>query len=70
MKGKLYNNLIPKNNKFLQSIFFRGHKNECDFINHNKISSMKEVKLFSADAFYSWNYDSGKSKGYKTHIIN
>ena len=35
MKGKLYNNLIPKNNKFLQSIFFRGHKNECDFINPN-----------------------------------
>jgi len=28
MKGKLYNNLDPKNNTSLQSIFFRGHEKE------------------------------------------
>ena len=32
MKGKLYNRLDPKDNKMLQSIFFRGHVKESDFI--------------------------------------
>ena len=32
MKGKLYNNLNPKTNKMLQSIFFRGHISIDDFI--------------------------------------
>jgi glycosyltransferase involved in cell wall biosynthesis len=32
MKGKLYNNLNPKTNKMLQSIFFRGHITDNDFI--------------------------------------
>ena len=32
MKGKLYNNLDPKSNKMLQSVFFRGHKTPNDFI--------------------------------------
>lgn len=32
MNGKLYSDLHPKDNKMLQSIFFRGHIAECDFI--------------------------------------
>ncbi len=35
MKGKLYNNLNPKENKMLQSIFFRGHFTDSDFISPN-----------------------------------
>ena len=36
MKGKLYNNLNPKRDKMLQSIFFRGHSQENDFIEPNR----------------------------------
>ena len=32
MKGKLYSNLNPTYNKMFQSIFFRGHLEESDFI--------------------------------------
>lgn len=40
MKGKLYNNLNPKTNKMLQSIFFRGHPRECDLISPNTHPNM------------------------------
>ena len=45
MKGKLYNNLNPKNNKMLQSIFFRGHKTEDDFISPNMHSNMDNSNI-------------------------
>jgi hypothetical protein len=40
MKGKLYNNLNPIHNKMLQSIFFRGHIADCDFISPNTHPNM------------------------------
>lgn len=40
MNGKLYNNLNPKTNKMLQSIFFRGHESEIDFISPNTHPNM------------------------------
>lgn len=40
MNGKLYHNLNPKNNKFLQSIFFRGHISGSDFITPNTHPNM------------------------------
>jgi hypothetical protein len=43
MKGKLYNNLNPKNNKILQSIFFRGHN--CDFISPNTHPNMNNSNI-------------------------
>ena len=46
MKGKLYNNLNTKNNKMLQSIFFRGHVNECDFINPNTHPNMDNSNIY------------------------
>jgi hypothetical protein len=45
MKGKLYNNLNPKNNKMLQSIFFRGHKTDHDFISPNTHPSMSNCNI-------------------------
>lgn len=45
MKGKLYNNLNPKNNKMLQSIFFRGHQRINDFIIPNTHPNMRNSKI-------------------------
>jgi len=45
MNGKLYNNLNPKNNKMLQSIFFRGHISDCDFINPNTHPNMDNSNI-------------------------
>jgi hypothetical protein len=45
MKGKLYNNLNPKNNKMLQSIFFRGHVTERDFISPNTHPNMDNSNI-------------------------
>lgn len=45
MNGKLYNNLNPKTNKMLQSIFFRGHVNECDFICPNTHPTMNNLNI-------------------------
>jgi len=45
MNGKLYNNLNPKNDKMLQSIFFRGHVTECDFISPNTHPNMENSKI-------------------------
>jgi hypothetical protein len=45
MKGKLYNNLNPKNNKMLSSIFFRGHKSTNDFISPNTHPNMNNSNI-------------------------
>jgi hypothetical protein len=45
MKGKLYNNLNPKNNKILQSIFFRGHLTNSDFITPNTHPNMNDCNI-------------------------
>jgi hypothetical protein len=45
MKGKLYNNLNPQNNKMLQSIFFRGHVSDRDFINPNTHPNMNNSNI-------------------------
>lgn len=45
MKGKLYNNLNPTSNKMLQSIFFRGHVSECDFIGPNTHPNMNNTDI-------------------------
>ncbi len=45
MKGKLYNNLNPKTNKMLQSIFFRGHPRECDLISPNTHPNMNNSNI-------------------------
>jgi len=45
MKGKLYNNLNVKTNKMLQSIFFRGHITESDFICPNTHPRMDNSKI-------------------------
>jgi hypothetical protein len=45
MKGKLYNTLNPKNNKLLQSIFFRGHLTDCDFIGPSTHPNMTKSNI-------------------------
>jgi hypothetical protein len=45
MKDKLYNNLNPKNNKMLSSIFFRGHKSTNDFISPNTHPNMNNSNI-------------------------
>ena len=45
MKGKLYNNLNPKNNKMLQSIFFRCHISDIDFITPNTHPNMDKSNI-------------------------
>lgn len=45
MKGKLYNNLDPKNNKVLSSIFFRGHQTTDDFISPNTHPNMNNSNI-------------------------
>jgi hypothetical protein len=45
MKGKLYNSLEPTNNKMLQSIFFRGHITDCDFISPNTHPNMNNSNI-------------------------